>query len=1053
MADETSEITQHNKIPEGLQVSEIRYRRLFESARDGILILDVASRKITDVNPYMMELLGYSRDEFLGKEIWEIGLFKNKEESQTAFRELQETGYIRYEDMPLQTKSGKQWNVEFISNVYREDSDHVIQCNIRDITERKRAEEALRQSEERYRIVTDTASEAIITIDENSTILFINPSTEKIFGYSAAEMIGESLTILMPEYLRHLHNAGMNRYLETERKHVSWEAVELPGLHKNGQEIPLEISFSEYINSGHRYFTGIARDITPRKQAEEHTRNTEERLRIILETSRDGILIENDSLIIYVNKSYLQLLGYNKDEELLGKPVSEILPPEEGERMMEYGHRRLRGESVPSIYEFKAKRKDGTLVDVEGAVSTSFVGGKKYIATTIRDLTERKQAQQALVITEIAKRRLAERQAAILNALPSEICLLDGDGNILDVNVKWREFAFKNNYEGSSWGIGSNYLATCESANEIAIEGAKQAADGIRAVISGKSKHFDMEYPCHSPTEQRWFKLMVVPIYEDPSEGVVVMHVNITESELAKNALRDVTLELDAAIFAYRQVLGKSLDVICTVDGAGRFVQVSAASKEVWGYEPAELTGKMYIELVHPDDRYKTILAATGIMSGIATSDFDNRYVRKDGSVADIMWSANWSEPDGVMFCVARDVSQIKKAEKALNESEKQLRQAQKLESVGRLAGGIAHDFNNMLTAINGYSDLTLRRLQDDDPLRRNIEEIKKAGERSASLTHQLLAFSRQQILQPVVLNLNEVITDTLKMLQRLIGEDVQLVTALNPKSGQVKVDPGQLSQIIMNLSVNARDAMPQGGRLTIETANVDLDEESTRHHADALPGAYVMLSMSDTGTGMNAETQQHLFEPFFTTKGVGKGTGLGLATVYGIVKQSGGNIWVHSEEGVGTTFKIYLPQVVEQAKKAELKDSSDELPRGTEMILLVEDEEMVRSLTRQILEESGYTVFEAQSGAEALSLCEKNDCHIDLLMTDVVMPHMGGRELAERFAHIYPNIQILFTSGYTDDAVVRHGVISAEANFIQKPFTPDGLAHKVREVLDAHGK
>jgi PAS domain S-box-containing protein len=797
MFNEGNQSTSLNSLVENLQVSETRYRRLFEASRDGILILDAASRKITDANPYMCELLGYSHAEFIGKELWEIGLLKDAEASLDAFRELQETGYVRYEDLPLETRGGQRREVEIVSNVYTE---------------------------------------------------------------------------------------------------------------------------------GHR-----------------------------------------------------QVAQYN-----------------------------------------------------------------------IRDITARKQAERETNLSELAKRRLAERQAAILNALPAHICLLDGNGTVLDVNIKWKEFALKNNYKGSGWGVGSNYLAICDSVTGHEAETAKQAAEGIRMVINGQSKRFEMDYPCHSPTEQRWFRLRVVPIYNEPSEDVVVMHVDITESVVTKNALRDMTLELEAAIYAYRQVLHKSLDVICTVDGAGRFVQVSAASKEIWGYEPDELVGKMYIDFVHPEDLDKTILAATDIMSGISTSDFDNRYVRKDGTVADIMWSANWSEPDQVMFCVARDVSQIRQAERALERSAEQLRQAQKLESVGRLAGGIAHDFNNMLTAINGYSDLTLRRLPDNDPVRHHIQEIKKAGQRSATLTQQLLAFSRRQNLQPVVLDLNEAILDTTKMLHRLIGEDVQLVTALDPNAGRVKVDPGQLTQIIMNLAVNARDAMLQGGKLTLETANILLDSDYSRTHLDALPGAYVMLAVSDTGTGINPETQPHIFEPFFTTKEVGKGTGLGLATVYGIVKQSGGNIMLYSEVGIGTTFKIYLPRVAEDVITVEHRPVTGELHIGTETILLVEDEDIVRSLTRQILEMCGYTVLEAHNGAEALATCETHAGKIDLLITDVVMPKIGGRELAETFALTHPQMRVLFISGYTDDAIVRHGVIEAGTNFLQKPYTPATLAYKVREVLEA---
>ncbi|HSK73939.1 MAG TPA: ATP-binding protein, partial [Pyrinomonadaceae bacterium] len=397
----------------------------------------------------------------------------------------------------------------------------------------------------------------------------------------------------------------------------------------------------------------------------------------------------------------------------------------------------------------------------------------------------------------------------------------------------------------------------------------------------------------------------------------------------------------------------------------------------------------------------------------------------------------------------ANAIENVRLLEEEQNRAE-QLRLSQRLESVGRLAGGIAHDFNNMLTAINGYSELTLRRLKEDDPLRHNLEEIKKAGERSAALTHQLLAFSRKQVLKPKVLNLNDVILDTSKMLQRLIGEDVQLNIVPDGKLGLVEADPGQLTQVIMNLAVNARDAMPQGGNLIIETANVLLDKEYVFQHFTVRAGSYVMLAVSDTGVGIEEETQEYIFEPFFTTKEVGKGTGLGLATVYGIVKQSGGYVWVYSEVGRGTTFKIYLPRVDEDVQMPEKDETTESIPGGTETILLVEDEEMVRNLSRQILQTCGYKVLEARNGVEALSICQDSDSKIDLLMTDVVMPQMGGRELAEKLEQMYPQIRLLFTSGYTDDAIIRQGVIKTGENFIQKPFTFEALAKKVRELLDA---
>jgi nitrogen-specific signal transduction histidine kinase/CheY-like chemotaxis protein len=379
-----------------------------------------------------------------------------------------------------------------------------------------------------------------------------------------------------------------------------------------------------------------------------------------------------------------------------------------------------------------------------------------------------------------------------------------------------------------------------------------------------------------------------------------------------------------------------------------------------------------------------------------------------------------------------------------------QLRQSQKLESIGRLAGGIAHDFNNMLTAINGYSDLSLRRIAEDDPVHQNLEEIKKAGVRAAMLTNQLLAFSRSQILQPEVIVINDVINDTSNMLKHVIGEDIELVAILKDTVGRIKADPGQLSQIVMNLAVNARDAMPNGGKLTIETANAFLDSDYARKHVGVLPGPYVVLSFSDTGTGMTAAMQEKIFEPFFTTKEVGKGTGLGLATVYGIVKQSGGGIFVYSEVGHGTTFKIYLPRVMEKLDIVEAgADLKTEFAMGSETILLVEDEDLVRSLSHQVLETCGYTVIEARDGVEALEIMGKEETHIDLLFSDVVMPRMGGRELAEKLLAKMPDLPILFASGYTDDAIVRHGELETNVTFIQKPYSLDDLARKVRDLLD----
>jgi PAS domain S-box-containing protein len=390
-----------------------------------------------------------------------------------------------------------------------------------------------------------------------------------------------------------------------------------------------------------------------------------------------------------------------------------------------------------------------------------------------------------------------------------------------------------------------------------------------------------------------------------------------------------------------------------------------------------------------------------------------------------------------------------------LKRTQAQFVQAQKMEAIGRLAGGVAHDFNNILTAVKGYTGLLLNGLASDDPLdwpsgqtmRADLEEIDRVANRAAGLIRQLLAFSRKQILQPRVLNLNAVVTDMGKMLERLIGDDIDLAVSLDPELGRVRADPGQIEQVIMNLAVNARDAMPQGGVLTIETANVELDETYARQHVDAQSGPYVMLAVSDTGIGMDDEVLPYIFDPFFTTKEMG--TGLGLSTVHGIAKQSGGHIWVYSEPGQGTTFKIYLPRV-EEAKPVDRWQVPDVLPRGTETALLVEDEEMVRDLACRILAGQGYTVLEARHSDEALLLSEKYEGPIHLLVTDVVMPGMRGGELAERLASSRPDMKVLYVSSYTDNAIVNQGMLNPGVAFLQKPFTPANLAYKVREVLDA---
>jgi signal transduction histidine kinase len=398
------------------------------------------------------------------------------------------------------------------------------------------------------------------------------------------------------------------------------------------------------------------------------------------------------------------------------------------------------------------------------------------------------------------------------------------------------------------------------------------------------------------------------------------------------------------------------------------------------------------------------------------------------------------------------EIIERKRSEEERSSLQEQLQQAQKMEAVGQLAGGVAHDFNNLLTVITGYSDLMLGQLNRRDSLYGDVVEIKRAAERAASLTRQLLAFSRKQVLQPKVLDLNQLVANMDKMLRRLIGEDIELFALMDDKLGKIKADPGQIEQVILNLAVNARDAMPKGGKLTIETANVELDKNYVRSHLGAKTGHYAMFSISDTGVGMPPEIRERVFEPFFTTKEKGRGTGLGLSTVYGIVKQSEGYIWVYSEPGRGTTFKIYFPMVEGADELLKPMTASTKPMQGTETILLVEDEEMVRGLVRMILERNGYHVLEASNGEEALRIAQEHGSQkIHLMVTDVVMPGMSGRELADCMSSLRPEMKVIYISGYTNNAIVHHGVLEQGTAFLQKPFTASVLTRKVRDILDGH--
>jgi len=815
------------------------------------------------------------------------------------------------------------------------------------------------------------------------------------------------------------------------------------------------------------YIALCFRDITAERDlraAHKLLQQRERRFRSTFEKAAVGVAhVAPTGEWLEVNQHLCDIVGYTRDELLVRSFQDITYAPDLGIDL-DFVRKMLDRELATYSMEKRYVQKNGELVWIELTVALvrDEAGAPDYFISMVQDISERKRSQAELLQSNDALRDSEARKAAILEAALDSIVTMDSAGLITEFNpAAERTFGYcRADAVGKPLAqllvppaLRAQHLAGIERYRTTGVgpilgkrlELAAQRADGS-------------EFPV---------ELTVVTTLSNGGPMFTAYIRDITERKLVAEALH-----VSEARFGH--LADSGLIGIIIADTLGNIYEANDAFLKIVGYSRADLTsGNLrWLDMTPPELRHLDHAAVEQLKRTGVAKTWEKEYIRKDGTRAPVLVGVALLDTlRGIAFVLdlternsaqaagafaievaERESAQRERVEETLRQTEQQLRQSQKMEAIGTLAGSIAHDFNNILSVILSYADLLLRDLQAADPMRADLEQIARAGKRASDLTQQLLAFSRQQVLKPKVLNLNDTISTMTQMLQRLIGEDIELAVRATSNLGAVFVDPSQVEQVLLNLIVNARDAMPRGGKLTIETTEVELVESDSIESFDVAPGQYVVLSVSDTGTGMDSVTQSRMFDPFFTTKEKGRGTGLGLSTVFGIVKQSGGSIRVTSELGRGSTLKVYLPRVNSSANagQSELPPAPRSNQRGTETVLLVEDNTEVRSLACAILRRNGYLVLEATTVGDALLICEQHQEHIDLLLTDVVMPRMNGRELWERVAPLRPSMKVLFMSGYTDDAMIHRGVLSASVSFVQKPLMPGALLSKVREVLDA---
>ncbi len=1048
------------------------YEAIFNATNEAIFVHDVKSGRIVDINDRVLEMFGYSRDEALSADIGRISEgtppYSQEEAVEMVHRAMLEGPQVF--QWLCRRKSGELfWTEVSLRKISIQGDDRVIAV-VRDINERKQLDDVLRKSEELHRTILQTAMGGFWRTDTRGGLLEVNESYCRMSGYSEQELLAISISDLeaskSPEEIKYLirliMEQGEARFDSRHRR-------------KDGTVFDVEVSV-KYLRVGDGQLVIFLHDITDRKLSERALKESEERWKFALEGAGDG-LWDWDAVTnhVYFSRQWKAMLGYAEDE--FGDTLDDweqCVHPEDRAAVFAALDRHFRGETEIFSSEYRIQCKNGTykwILDRGKVIEWTEDGKPRRVIGTHTDISYRKLAEaEALLnvkrlrgIVSILQYRASTIQEFLDNALNEAIQLTDS-------KIGYLYFYFEDGKQFflNSWSkdvMQESAIANpqkCYELEKIGVWG--EAIRQHRPIIQND---YQAEQPLKKGDPQGHAALkrfITVPVFKDDRIAAVVGAAN-KESDYGDADVLQLTLLMDVLLryvenrrgederSHLHDIIERSMNEIYVFDAEtlifkhanqGALNNLQYSLDEILNLTPVDLKPEM------------TETSFRAMIQPLLADEQDKLYFqtvhrRADGSQypVEVNLQLVQSGSERVFLAVINDITDRKQAESEKATLENRLQQAQKMESIGRLAGGVAHDFNNMLSVIIGHADLVLMTMELSDPLRNSLLDIRSAAKRSADLTRQLLAFARRQAISPVAMNLNDAISGLLKMLQRLIGEDIHLTWQPASDLWLVKADPSQIDQVLANLCVNARDAIENTGRLTIETRNCAVDGCYCRNNPDAVPGEYVRFSVSDDGSGMDRETQAHIFEPFYTTKELGKGTGLGLATVFGIVKQNGGFINVYSEPGKGTTFSIYLPRLAEESPHSPSGGEEAPIPGGHETVLLVEDETSILKMTSSMLGMQGYNVLSAESPKEAILMAREHSGEIHLLLTDVIMPEINGSALAKILRSDYPKMKFLFMSGYTADVMAQYDMREEEVNFIQKPFSLSDLAVKVREVLD----